>query len=45
MITPSEFWIRVGVENADLDYLRDELTEYYNKVENRMFHDLKTVKT
>lgn len=45
MNTPSDFWIRVGFEKTDMEYLREELTDYYNKEENRIFHYLEKVKT
>ena len=43
--TPSLFWIHViGPGNKALDSLVGEMTEYYNKEENRELHILKKVK-
>lgn len=44
METPNVFWIHViGPGNTALDNLVSEMTEYYNKEENREFHALKKV--
>lgn len=45
METPNKFWIHViGPGIQALDDLVSEMTEYYNKAENRELHS-KTVKT
>ncbi|KAM0736663.1 Tudor and KH domain-containing protein-like protein [Formica fusca] len=44
METPNIFWIHViGPGNTALDNLIFEMTEYYNKEENREFHALKKI--
>lgn len=44
METPNVFWIHViGPGNSGLDNLISEMTEYYNKEENRELHALKKV--
>lgn len=43
--TPNAFWIHViGSGIKALDNLVSEMTEYYNKEENRKLHALKKVK-
>lgn len=43
--SPSHLWLQLITPRAvDLDHLVDDMTEYYNKEENRILHKLKEVK-
>ncbi|CAG9863106.1 unnamed protein product [Phyllotreta striolata] len=45
MVDPSRFWVQiVGPKATELDCLVEEMTEYYNKIENRTVHELQEVK-
>ncbi|KRT79064.1 K Homology domain containing protein [Oryctes borbonicus] len=44
MVDPSHFWLQiVGPKATELDQLVDDMTEYYNKPDNREFHVLDKV--
>ncbi|GJQ86927.1 hypothetical protein Trydic_g11796 [Trypoxylus dichotomus] len=44
MVDPSHFWLQiVGPKATELDQLVEDMTEYYNKPENREFHVLEKV--
>lgn len=44
MENPSKFWVQiVGPKATELDCLVDEMTDYYNKLENRSQHVLDDV--
>lgn len=44
-MTPSKFWVQiVGPKASELDMLVEEMTEYYNKEDNRNLHVLDSVK-
>ncbi|KAJ8972424.1 hypothetical protein NQ317_012442 [Molorchus minor] len=44
MVDPSRFWLQiVGPKATELDCLVEEMTEYYNKPENRKLHVLENV--
>ncbi|XP_019875446.2 tudor and KH domain-containing protein homolog [Aethina tumida] len=45
VVTPSKFWVQiVGPKASELDMLVEEMTEYYNKEDNRNLHVLDSVK-